>query len=381
MTRTKRNLMKRTITSTLFASLVALTVMGQSASDLSFKHLTQHMPAEWFATADALSAADSVLKYQFPSGGWAKNHSWHQSVQGSKARERQEVWQQIHSKSGVGSTIDNGATTTEMTFLAKMYSQTGTEKYRKAFIRGLQYLLEAQYDNGGWPQYYPLKPQNSEGHPFYSDHITFNDNAILNVMKLLQGVSEGKAPFDKLRINDKMKLQSGQAFDRGIECILNCQIVKDSVLTVWCQQHDEKTLEPANARAYELASFTGSHETAGLLLLLMSLPEPSPKVITAVTAAARWLEAHALRDVALEHFTNAEGKPDRRLVHRFGSRLWARYYDLVTEEPYVCDRDGKPQPSLEYIGYERRNGYGWYGDEPEKVLQRLPKWIAKHGRK
>ena len=98
----------------------------------------------------------------------------------------------------------------------------------------------------------------------------------------------------------------------------------------------------------------------------------------AVTAAVGWLERHALQDVQLQRFTNSDGLPDRRLVHRFGSKTWARYYDLQTEEPYVCDRDGIPQPSLEYIGYERRNGYGWYGDMSQHIIDDYDAWLKKN---
>ena len=270
--------------------------------------------------------------------------------------------------------------------LAKVYAAGCQDKqlkkkvlkgYRDAFVRGVGYLLEAQYDNGGWPQFYPLKPLDNEGHPFYSNHITFNDDAMHNVLVLLREIYEERQPYDALHLEPALLERVRQAFDKGIACILDCQIRKDGKLTVWCQQHDEVTLAPAPARAYELASFTGSHETASLLELLMSLPQPSDRVIEAVTAAVEWLKAHALQDVELRTFTNAEGKTDRRLVHKFGHQTWARYYDLQTEEPYVCDRDGKPQPSLEYIGYERRNGYGWYGDMPAHIIKNYPKWLKK----
>ena len=374
-----------------FLAVMAITCMPLlHAVPLRLKQLANQKDDAWFATADAIAVADSVVKYQFPSGGWAKNVDWHLPAEGKSLKARQEVWQQIHSESGVGSTIDNGATTTELTLLARVCRALNAKgklskderrrlkTYGDTFQRGLDYLLTAQDPNGGWPQYYPFKPLNKEGHPFYSNHITFNDNAMANVMRLLRNVSESNKPFDGLQLTDnKYKVRAHEAFMRGIQCILDCQIKKDGKLTVWCQQHDEQTLEPAPARAYELPSFTGSHETPALLELLMSLPEPSDSVVHAVSAAVEWLQAHALRDMKVEAFTNADGKRDRRLVHHFGSTTWARYYDLQTEEPYVCDRDGVPQPSLEYIGYERRNGYGWYGNEPQRIIDRFPKWLEK----
>ncbi|MBQ3631531.1 MAG: pectate lyase [Prevotella sp.] len=375
---------------TIIAACVIGHISLMQAQPMRLKQLANQKDTAWFATQEALAAADSVVKYQFPSGGWAKNVDWHIPAEGNSLKARQEVWRQMHSQDGVGSTIDNGATTTELKLLARVCRALNAmphpskderrrlKTYREVFHKGFNYLLTAQYANGGWPQYYPFKPQNKEGHAFYSNHITFNDNAMANVMHLLEDVSQGNEPFDGgLQLTDKDKERAHEAFMRGIQCILDCQIKKDGKLTVWCQQHDELTLQPAPARAYELPSFTGSHETPALLSLLMSLKHPSDSVITAVTAAVEWLKDHALRDVKLESFTNAEGKRDRRLVHHFGSTTWARYYDLQTEEPYVCDRDGVPQPSLEYIGYERRNGYGWYGTEPQKIINKFSTWIKK----
>lgn len=370
------------------ALTATMTALGQIHHPQRFKHLARSMRAEWYASEEARQAADSALRYQYPIGGWAKNHDWHTLEDEQKTAERQAMIGQIARGESLGATIDNGATSSEMLLLAKVYAasiQPGSKvkkktalRYRDGFIRALGYLIEAQYDNGGWPQFYPLKPANNEGHPFYSDHITFNDDAMVNVMLLLRNIYEEKPPFDALQLSAQHKEQAQRAFDLGVECILNCQIKKNDMLTVWCQQHDEKTLLPAPARAYELASFTGSHETASILQLLMSLPQPSERVVQSVTAAVEWLKSHALRDVDVEWFTNKEGKRDRRLVHRFGHQTWARYYDLVTEEPYVCDRDGKPQPSLEYIGYERRNGYGWYGNKPQDIIDAFPAWKEKN---
>lgn len=348
--------------------------------------MARHMSTEWYAQTEAQKVADSVMHYQYPCGGWAKNHDWHIAENNEKMAERQDIQRQIARGESIGATIDNGATMHEMLLLAKVYEACSANKTAKprylrrvkaAFERGLDYIVEAQYDNGGWPQFYPLKPADNEGHPFYSDHITFNDNAMVNVMLLLRNIYEEKAPFGALKLTDEQKMKAKQAFDKGIQCIVDCQIEKDGQLTVWCQQHDEHTLLPAPARAYELASFTGSHETASILELLMSLEEPSDSVIQSVKGAVKWLQNHALRDVKIENFINSEGKRDRRLVHSFGHNLWARYYDLETEEPYVCDRDGVPQPSLEYIGYERRNGYGWYGNQPQDIIDNYPQWLQR----
>ena len=75
-----------------------------------------------------------------------------------------------------------------MQFLARMVHATGDARYRAAFDRGVDYLLAAQYPNGGWPQFFPLR----EG---YYSHITFNDNAMISVLTVLREAAAGKPPY------------------------------------------------------------------------------------------------------------------------------------------------------------------------------------------
>ena len=110
----------------------------------------------------------------------------------------------------------------------------------------------------------------------------------------------------------------------------------------------------------------------------MDLENPSAEVKMAVKAGVEWLKAHAMHDVALEHFTNEDGKPDVRLVRHEGAPLlWARLYDLEKAEPLFCDRDGIPRKHLEDVGYERRNGYQWVGNGPQRVIERYEKWSQR----
>jgi pectinesterase len=338
--------------------------------------------------------ADSIVKYQLKSGGWPKNQDWLKGVDPKEAK----AWR----KTGIGGTIDNGATTTEMETLAKavahldrmqaevpLWADTDLtkvmrENYCQAFSKGLAYLLEMQYENGGFPQFYPVK--KDEG---YASQITFNDNAMVNVLKVLRDVGRDEERFRCMGIEKKTKKKCLAAYEKGLQCVLNCQIRvdasgkvleygtdawKEGVRTVWCQQHDKVTFAPVKARAYELPSYTGNGETCSILDLLMDVENPSEEVKEAVKSGVEWLKAHAMKDVAVERFTNDEGKTDIRLAKRQGAEpLWARFYDLEQGEPMFCDRDGVPRKSLSEIGYERRNGYSWVGDAPKRVIERYDK--------
>jgi len=59
--------------------------------------------------------------------------------------------------------------------------------------------------------------------------------------------------------------------------------------------------------------------------------------------------------------------------------LWARMYDIETNRPFFCGRDGVKKWKLSEIEPERRSGYAWYGTQPKAVLDAFPEWAAKHG--
>ena len=358
----------------IFGLLVTLVCwpLEMSAQDAAFlkkrwSEVATRMPAEWYASEAAMEVARQVVFCQQTAGGWVKNEPYHRpltAVQSAAVAARRDE---------PGATIDNGATVLEMRFLARVYKNQGGEALREAFVRGLDYLLEAQYDNGGWPQFYPPR---SPGH--YSEHITYNDNAMVNVLELLRALP-GEDDFLSLKLDEKRLDRAQQAFDAGIACILATQIVVEGVPTVWCAQHHKDTLEPVKARAYELPSFSGA-ESAGIALLLMEMETPSKTVIRAVEGAVAWFEANKQNDIALEWFEDEHGDPDRRVVHKKGATpLWGRFCDLKTMQPFFCDRDGIKKWSLEEIGRERRAGYAWYTDKPAAVLKRYPEWRKKVG--
>lgn len=335
------------------------TVSGQ----FSWISVANGMPDEWYGSPESKAVAENVLLYQLSSGGWPKNLPFHKPL---TVEEKAVV---MKEKGKMDATLDNSATTTEIKFLARMYSKTGMEIYSDAFKRAFTYILDAQYDNGGWPQFYPLRKG-------YYTHITYNDNAIVKTMEILRDIYNRK-PLYLFAATDEVVSKAKIAFDKGIDCILKTQIIIKGKPTVWCAQHDENTFLPAKARTYELPSFSGA-ESVGIINLLMELPDPSPAIIYSVQSAIEWFGNHRIKNTRWESFTNKDDLKDRRIIFDpEAGDMWARFYDLETELPYVCDRDGIKKKTLEEIGYERRNGYNWYTTEPQKVIDKYPGWKAK----
>jgi len=319
----------------------------------------------WYGTPQSLKVAANVLMLQHENGGWPKNIKFYgDSLTTDQIAKNKTLYADVEE-----TTIDNGATYGEMLFVAKMYQATKDEIYKKAFLKGLAFLQSLQYPNGGFKQF-----ARDKG---YYTHITYNDNAMLNVMSMMNAVAAGNSLF--AGITDKKDQDKAKAsFDKGIDCILKTQYIQNGKKTVWCAQHDEKTLLPAKARAYELPSLSGQ-ESVGLVMLLMDLPHPSAAVKEAVDGAIAWFEDNRIRDRRVQNFTNAEGKRDRRWVESSeGADLWGRFNELDTNKPFVCDRDGIIKYDLSEIGYERRNGYSWYGSSPLKAIEKYAKWKNKN---
>jgi pectate lyase len=335
----------------LFGSLVAAAQAGPAA---------QHLKKgdDWYASAEAAQVAANILSHQSPAGGWPKNtDTTAKPYAGDPA--------------ALKPTFDNGATTDELRVLARLFKATHDNRYRAAFAKGLDHILVAQYPTGGWPQFYPPGKQ-------YHRHITFNDNAMVRLMEFLREVCSS----DLYGFVDVAKRDSAKAaFDRGIDCILRCQIRVGGRLTAWCAQHDEKDYRPRPARTYELASLSGS-ETVGLVRLLMSLERPSPEVVQSVQAAVAWLEAATLtglREAVRDDPKAPKGRDKVVVQDPSAPPLWARFYEIGTNRPLFCDRDGVAKYSLSEIGAERRNGYAWLGGWPRDLLEKeYPAWKAKH---
>lgn len=322
-------------------------------------------PNAWYGTGEAVRIADNVLLYQRRTGGWPKNTDMARPLSEkdkSKLKAR---------KNRADSTIDNGATHTQMRYIARVYAATKHARFREAFFKATDALLAAQYPTGGWPQFFP-KPSG------YFKHITFNDGAMIGVLAVLRGVATGRAPY--AFVDAARRRRAAAAVKKGIACILKCQIVVAGRRTAWCAQHDEKTLAPRPARTYEKASISGC-ESVGVVRFLMDIERPGREVIAAVRGAAAWFDRVKLTGIRLVT------RPNKKLPRGFDKvivkdpaapPLWARFYQIGTNRPIFCGRDGKIKYRLAEIELERRTGYAWYGNWPARLLAKdYPAWRKK----
>jgi len=333
-----------------FAWLELAVSLGASPG----RHLRH--PDSWYAAPEGRRILENILSHQSELGGWPKN------VDTTAARYAGDPRQ-------IKPTFDNGATTDELRFLARLHRAAPNESARRAFERGFDYILQAQYPTGGWPQSFPP----GRGYP---RHITFNDGAMV---RLLQFLREAATRPEYGFLDKSRRGAAQQAFDRGIDCILQCQISIDGRRTAWCAQHDETDYRPRPARIYELASISGA-ESVGIVQLLLTLENPSAEVVRAVDAAVAFFESAKLTGIRERIEPDSRSPSGRNKVivsDPSAPPLWARFYEIPTLRPLFVDRDGVPRYQLADIGFERRNGYSWYGTWPEKLLsQQYPAWKA-----
>ena len=150
----------------------------------------------WFVSEEAKEIAEAVISWQFSSGGWYKENN-----------QRSKRTVPLPDKSA---TIDNDSTTSQLQYLLKIQrlNKIGG-KTLESIEKGIDYLLEAQLDIGGWPQVYPKDGS-------YRDASTFNDNAIINVMELFKSIIDGR---NKGVIDQDRENRVRTAYENGLSYI------------------------------------------------------------------------------------------------------------------------------------------------------------------
>ena len=350
----------------------------QAPFDASARSIPLNREPSWYRTAEARHVADAIVSFQTPAGGWGKNiemskeplHVGEAFASNNLSRSlspgdfdspREPEWNYV-------GTIDNDATTTQLRFLAKTISALAARDraaYRATFQKGMNYLFAAQFPNGGWPQVWPL-----EGG--YHDAITYNDNAMVNVMELMRRVADGQEEYSF--VPHDISRRAAASFTRGVQCIFATQIKADGKRTVWPQQNDALTLRPASARNFEPPAQCASESASLLLMLMNNLAHPTPEQREAIRAAAEWFRKTAIYGQSWNQ--TPEG---RRLVPDPGAGpIWARYYQVGTDQPVFGDRDKSIHDNVNEVSKERRNGYRWYCTDPQDALHRFEIWKKEY---
>jgi PelA/Pel-15E family pectate lyase len=293
-----------------------------------------HATRDEFYYQAAMDVADGLIAAQHPSGGWNYLHDfageestrrWYDTV--GKNGWRLEEFHHYYGNA----TFDDAGTSEASQFLLRLYLERRASRLRAPLQRAIGFVLESQYENGGWPQRFPFVADAPalHGRPDYTRYITFNDDVAGENMKFLLMVYQ--------TLGDERALAS---IRRGMEIFLATQ--QPAPQAAWGLQHHPETLAPIGARSYEPDALT-THTTANNLSQLMNFFEwtGDARFIARVPEALAWLDSVRLADnqvrVAGRHYpTFVEiGTNRARINHRRGSNVvnGAYYWDYNPEKP------------------------------------------------
>lgn len=295
---------------------------GSPSTGMSFVRAWEATGDQLFLDAAKLNA-ESLVWGQLECGGWTYN------IDFSRAGEERYFYRhnvgsddpKLTSGQNVGTMDDNvtQAATRLLIMVDRALESAGQpdEAIHEAAMAGLEYLLEAQAEGGGWPQRYPLSGRG------YQDFMTFNDNTIRDCCEVMMLAWR---EYGEQRFHDSV-----------VACgdfIIRAQLPAPQ--SSWAQQYDAD-LKPAWARRFEPPAVC-SGESYGVMRLLVE--------IAAFTGDERYLEP---LPAAIEWFESES------TVLPNGRR--ARFYELKTNRPlyfyaetYLLTYDNSNTP--DHYGFE-----------------------------
>ncbi len=301
--------------------------------------------------------AENIMSWQLENGGWTKDNpdiftrTW-------DGKEKKAKYYQQDGITPLG-TIDNGATVTELDALAKAYHQLKDPMIQESFRRGIEFLLLMQYASGGFPQVYPKQDAKVS---LYENMVTYNDDAMINVMYLFQEIIYEKNYYGNGLVEDTLRQEVEKAYNKGVEYMVASQVHVNDQLTAWGGQHDPNTYETVQGRIFEPKSLM-SKESIDIIYFLETVRPQTAAIRQSVFYAKSWVKATALENVRYERY----GIDGEYFIDNPGHLTWYRFYEIGTNEPLFADFDGTVSHSILDISIERRHGYGWAGSWGKEI--------------
>ena len=148
-----------------------------------------HATGDEFYYENAVCVARCIMQGQLPCGGWNYMFDlepedsllqWYNTV--GRQAWRLEEFQHYYGNA----TFDDGVTKHCAEFILRLYLEKHDDAFLPSLKKAIDFVLESQYANGGWPQRFPLM----NDHPFkgkadYSSFVTLNDNVMVDNIDFL----------------------------------------------------------------------------------------------------------------------------------------------------------------------------------------------------
>ena len=292
-----------------------------------------HATGDRYFYESACEVADGLVAAQHEAGGWnylhdfageASTRRWYDTI--GKNGWRLEEFHHYYGNA----TFDDAGTSEASQFLLRVYLERRERKYAAPLERALRFVLDSQYENGGWPQRFPFSENGGvHGRRDYTRDITFNDDVAGENIKFLLMVYQ--------TMGDERALA---AIHRAMNVFVATQ--QPAPQAGWGLQHRVDTLAPVGARTYEPDALT-THTTANNISQLMNFYEwtGERRFLARVPEALAWLDSVKLaegqvRVAGRRYPTFIElGTNRARIVHRRGSNVvnGAYYFDYDDEKP------------------------------------------------
>ena len=266
------------------------------------------------ATGDKryLTAARKVARAlawgQREIGGWDHrvkvDHLKPESVQPERAKGR--------------CTFDDNITQEALSFLMAIDQILDEAWLTESVELGLQFMLQSQFANGAWPQWFPLRGG-------YHNNYTFNDNSINDCIRVM---TEAHKHYGKKEYLDSAR--------RGGDFMILSQCKPPQA--GWAQQYDQE-LKPSWARSFEPSGICSAATARNIRALVnLYLYTKDEKYLKPIPAAIDWLKRSQI-------------KPN----------LWGRIYEVGSNKPIYGDRrDGnKIHYDYEKVSEFERTHYSW----------------------
>jgi hypothetical protein len=293
-----------------------------------------HATGDGYFYEAAAEVADGLVAAQHSSGGWNYLHDF--DGEASMRRWYDTIgrngWrlEEFHHYYG-NATFDDAGTSEASQFLLRMYLEKREQKYSGPLEKAVTFVLDSQYDNGGWPQRFPFVDDAPalHGRPDYTRHITFNDDVAGENIKFLLMVYQALAD-DRARA----------AIDRAMNIFP--ATLQSTPQAGWGLQHTADTLAPVGARSYEPDALVAS-ATAGNVSLMLDFFEwtGERRFLERLPEVFTWLEsvrlpASEVQMPGREYPTFIELGSNKALInHRHGSNVvnGAYYQDHESRKP------------------------------------------------
>lgn len=305
-----------------------------------------HATGDEYYYQAASTAALALMAGQHRSGGWnyfidfagpQSARKWYSTI-GRNAWRLEEF--QHYSDNA---TFDDAGTSEAMQLLLRMYLEKHDRRFRPSLDKAINFVLNSQYSNGGWPQRW----SHDARFPAYQSYITFNDDVAAENIKFLLMVSQ--------TLGDPRALP---AIRRAMNIFVLTQ--QAAPQAGWGLQHT-LDLKPAAARTYEPKALA-THTTAANIQQLMNFYRTTgdPKFIARIPEALAWLQTVQLpkgQERKGRNFpTFIEIGTNRPLyVHRRGSNIVnGAYYVDYNPENTITHYSAFRAIDLDKLGAEYR---------------------------